>query len=241
MLATVGFDDEAVAHEKVDAPHARNHHLSLQADSGGPQSQSDHRLRTRLAFGITPLGKVQARKTRRCHNRFRVCHVNHPVVQHRVQHDDQPLLVKTVRRGRGCDFYRVNRTDNGWIQTVGVARANSGTRPACSRGVADVQSGIGNPYAAQAQRRHTTQYTPSRDGAHDMRIGGRTGVPTPPHRSPTLRGELLDLRVRPSCSAQLRRGHDPAICLEDAFDLRHRSIGAHNRGRSKGRLSPSCG
>lgn len=231
VLTAIGFDDEAIADEEVDAPDTRNLDLTLQSDSGGPQSQSDHRLRTRLASGVAPLGEVKACKPRRCHNRSRFRHVEDPLVQHRVQHDDQPLPVETVRRRRRRDLNGVDRIESRRIQTVGMARANSGTRPACSCRIPDVQLGIGNPDMTQAQSRHATQYTPGGDGADDIRVGGRTGVPTPPKGSPTLR-ERLDLRVRPSCGAQLCRGHNAAVRLKDALDL-HRFIAAHHLGQPK--------
>jgi hypothetical protein len=88
MFTAVGFDDEAIAHEKVDAAHFRDHHLSPQLDPGSPQSQPDHGLRTRLASGVASLREVQVCKTRRCHNRFRVGHVDHPFIQHRIQYNN---------------------------------------------------------------------------------------------------------------------------------------------------------
>ncbi len=237
VLSAVRFDDEPIAHKKIDAPYSRNHHLSAQVDSRGPQSQSDDRLGTRFALGVATLGKIVGCEPRRCHDRFGVGHLDHPLVQHRVQHNDEPLRVETVRRRRHRDFRRIDGAEDGWVQTVRVAGSNSGARPARSCGVANVQSGIGNPHAAQAQSRHAGQCTSGRDGADNMSVGGRTGVPTPPHRQPALRKQRVDLRSRPPCRAQLGRGYDSAIRCDDALDLGHHSIAAHQGGGRKGAVA----
>ena len=88
VLAAVRFDDEAIAHEKVDAAHSRNRHLSPQVDSRGPQSQSDRSspYPTR-SWGRIARRDSGVRSRDAATNRSRVSHRDHPLVQHRVQHN----------------------------------------------------------------------------------------------------------------------------------------------------------